>query len=667
MPNALAAALSPYLRQHADNPVDWRQWGSEPFAEAARRDVPVLVSIGYSTCHWCHVMARESFSDTAIAKLLNANFVAIKVDREEHPEVDAGYLAAASAFTPNLGWPLNVFVTPGGHAFFAGTYWPPDAMVGHPSFRQVLEGVMDAWTNRRAEVESNAADVAAAIRAQGMHESGPLPDRAALDDIVRVLAQQEDAEFGGFGTAPKFPVVPVIDFLLEHGSAEALGLADRTLTAMAVSGLRDPVEGGFFRYATRRDWTEPHYERMLYDNAQLLGAYGLLAMRVPERTEAAAASASGIVDFLLGVMRLPGGGFASAQNSESIVDGYPSEGDYYALDSEDRAKQEPPALDEKVLTGWNGLAIGALASAGFRLGRRDWIEAAREVAASILASQMKAPGELVRATLDGKPSTARATLEDYGLLARGLLHLGQATAEVRWADEARRLVDLCLARADAAGADAAGGDSGSPDAAAAKSGAPFAIPGGGDPVLAGQGLSLAVDPTEGAYPSGASALASAANTLYLLTGDRRYRAASEQAMRALAPLAITHPMGFGSALTVMSALAAPIAQLVVVTDDPDAALATVARDWFRTGGIEAVVTGKQASAWSAAGFELFDGRVAHDGRPTAYLCSDFVCRLPVTDVTALRALDAVGPVASARPAAPADLAAAVDAVDPIGD
>jgi uncharacterized protein YyaL (SSP411 family) len=615
MPNELADALSPYLRQHAGNPVDWRQWGPEPFAEAARRDVPVLVSIGYSTCHWCHVMARESFSDPSIAALLNADFVAIKVDREEHPEVDAAHLAAASAFTPSLGWPLNVFVTPGGQAFFAGTYWPPDAMAGHPSFRQVLDGVTDAWTNRRAEVESNAADVVAAIRTQGQREAGPLPDRAALDAVVELLARHEDAEFGGFGTAPKFPVVPVIGFLLEHGSEQALGLADRTLTAMAASGLRDPVEGGFFRYATRRDWTEPHYERMLYDNAQLLEAYALLAVRVPERAAVARAAASGIADFLLEVMRLPGGGFASAQNSESIVDGHLTEGDYYALDAAERARQEPPALDEKVLTGWNGLAIGALASAGFRLDLPGWIEAARDAAESILVSQIQESGSLARATLDGMPSAARATLEDYGLLARGFLNLAQATGEVRWATEARRLVDLCLS------------DGG------------FAIPGGGDPVLAGFGVDPGIDPTEGAYPSGTSALAEAANALYLLAGDRRYRVASEQAMRSLAPLAPAQPMGFGSALSVMTALASPVAQLVVVSSDQDAELASLAHGWLRPGGLAAVVTPEQAIEWAAAGFELFEGRAEIDGRATAYLCSDFVCRLPVTDAAALRTLE----------------------------
>ena len=612
MPNMLADALSPYLRQHAANPVDWQQWGLEPFAEAVRRDVPVFVSIGYSTCHWCHVMARESFSDRSIAAVLNANFVSIKVDREEHPEVDSSYLAAASAFSQNLGWPLNVFVTPQGKAFFAGTYWPPDAMVGHPSFRQVLEGVTDAWTHRRDEVEANAADVAASIRGHAGHPAAALPDRAELDGVVELLAANEDEQFGGFGTAPKFPMVPVLDFLLEHGSPESTALADRALTAMATSGLRDPVEGGFFRYATRRDWTEPHYERMLYDNAGLLRAYSLLTVRVPERAGLALKSAEGIVIFLLRTMRLPGG-FASAQNSESIVDGHLTEGDYYSLNAGDRAKQDPPALDEKVLTGWNGLAIGALASAGHYFGRADWLDAARAAADTILLSQMQESGELARATLAGKPSAARATLEDYGLLARGLLHLAQATGEVRWASDARRLVDACITSDG------------------------FVIPGGGDPVLAGLGIDPDIDPTEGALPSGTSALADASRQLYLLTGQRDYLSRATVAMEKRAALAIQQPLGFGSALAVMTALAAAPTQLVVVTDQPDSALAVAARGWIEPGGVSVTVTASGAKDWASAGFELFEGRSLKGGHPTAYLCSDFVCQLPVTDVASFLA------------------------------
>ncbi|MCU1514328.1 MAG: hypothetical protein JWO10_1418, partial [Microbacteriaceae bacterium] len=261
MPNRLLGSVSPYLKSHAMNPVDWYEWGDEAFDEAERRGIPVLVSIGYSTCHWCHVMARETFSDPVLAEYLNANFVAIKVDREEHPDVDASYLAAASAFTDNLGWPLNVFLTPKGRAFYGGTYWPPVAAQGIPSFREVLEAVLDAWTDRREEVEQNASKIADALATQSIAPNGTLPTTGTLAKVVEQLLTYEDLEFGGFGTAPKFPVAPVLLFLLARGAvgdAAALGLAGRSLGVMQESGLRDPIEGGFFRYATRRDWTEPH-------------------------------------------------------------------------------------------------------------------------------------------------------------------------------------------------------------------------------------------------------------------------------------------------------------------------------------------------------------------------------------------------------------------------
>ena len=242
MPNRLANAVSPYLRSHADNPVDWWEWSAEAFAEAAARDVPVLVSIGYATCHWCHVMARESFSDPTTAEEINAGFVAIKVDREEHPDVDSTYMAAAGAFTQQLGWPLNVFLTPDGRAFFAGTYFPPTPVQGHPAFRDVLAAVLDAWTARREEVEQNAGAIATALAGQAVGAAGDLP--ADLSDVVAALAAAEDVEFGGFGRAPKFPVAPVVGFLVDRGSlgdTAAGALADRMLDAMAASDLRDPV------------------------------------------------------------------------------------------------------------------------------------------------------------------------------------------------------------------------------------------------------------------------------------------------------------------------------------------------------------------------------------------------------------------------------------------
>ncbi|MES2172018.1 MAG: DUF255 domain-containing protein [Actinomycetota bacterium] len=572
MPNRLASAVSPYLRSHADNPVDWFPWGEEAFAEAVRRDVPLLVSIGYSTCHWCHVMARESFSDPVLAGYLNEHFVSVKVDREEHPDVDSSYLTAAGAFTENLGWPLNVFVTPQGRAFFAGTYWPPS---GQQPFRAVLEAVVDAWTTKRDEVERNGAAIVEALATARPPQGGMLATDFA--PVVAELTSYEDTQFGGFGGAPKFPVAPVLLFLLRDETGRALAL--RTLSAMAASGLRDPVEGGFFRYATRRDWSEPHYERMLYDNAQLLDAYA----RAGD-----VETASGIASFLLGVMRQPGGGFASAQDSESTVDGVRVEGGYYALDASGRARQEPPALDGKILTGWNGLAIGALALAGFVFGRPEWIGGARADADFLLANHLREDGTLIRASIEGRPSTAVATLEDYGMLAVGLLRLATVSGEARYAIAARDLVERAM----------------------------DGIP--GDPLLAAQGLAIELDPSEGAYPSGVSALAGAEHELYLLGAGLRYRDAAEAALAPIAAFAMERPMSFGAALAVMSDLARPVTQLVVIGPVPDAARRRLA-------GVVAAVSVEQARDWADAGFELFEGR----DREAVYACADFVCRLPV--------------------------------------
>ena len=593
MANRLASATSPYLRSHAVNPVDWYEWGAEAFDTAARRGVPVLVSIGYSTCHWCHVMARESFSDPVLAAYLNENFVAIKVDREEYPDVDASYLAAASAFSADLGWPLNVFVTPTGGPFFAGTYWPPEPIAGHPAFRQVLGAVLDAWNNRRDEVEHNATGISAALAGYERPAGDTLPTDFA--PFVEKLASYEDVEFGGFGTAPKFPVATALGFLLGRGELgdEAAGdLARRALDAMAASPLRDPVEGGFFRYATKRDWSEPHYERMLYDNALLLGCYARAGRP---------AVAEGVAGFLLEHLRV-GPVFASAQDSESTVDGTRVEGGYYALSASDRLAEVPPALDEKVLTGWNGLAIENLALAGTLLDRADWTAAAQEAADYLLEHHLGSV--LARTSIDGQLSPAPATLEDYGMLASALLQLALSTGEARYAIAARALVDDCLPG--------------------------FAVPGGPEPLLKRLGLALETDPSEGAYPSGISAMAGAAHGLWLLTADSKYRLAAEAAMGPLAELAADQPMSFGAALGAMSALAADVEQLVVVADS-----ATELTIRSKPGSIVTVVTSGQARAFESAGFELYEGRTAINGRPTAYACREFVCALPVFEFSQL--------------------------------
>ena len=618
--------MSPYLRSHAANPVDWFPWGEEAFAEARRRDVPVLVSVGYSTCHWCHVMSRESFSDPVIAARLASGFVAVKVDREEHPDVDASYLAAAGAFTGNLGWPLNVFVTPQGKVFYAGTYWPPTAVGQMPSFGEVLDAVADAWTTRRDEVEQTASAVGDALRESADRLATPAAGSTApevlLAAAVDELAANEDAEFGGFGSAPKFPIAPVLLFLLERaaaGDGKALRLASRTLDAISganlpsnqpIAALRDRIDGGFFRYATKRDWGDPHYERMLYDNAQLLVAFTRLAQLDPDRRHSSIGVVEGIAAFLIEVMEQPGGGFASAQDSESIVDGVRLEGAYFALDAAARVAQVPPPLDAKVLTGWNGLAIGALATAGFALGREPWIAAARRAADSVIDRHLRGDGSLVRASIGGRMSMANATLEDYGMLASGLLDLATVTGEARYAVIARGLVDRSIAAAGTG---------------------TFGVPGGADPVLVAQGTALAQDPSEGAYPSGLSAMALACTSLFLITGFALYREAAVRVIHQLLPLAAQRPVSFGAVLAVASALAQPIEQLLVVSDDPHSALVAVARTTFRSGAICTVVTRAQAAAFADAGFGLFDARQ----REAAYLCRSFVCRLPVEDVGAL--------------------------------
>jgi len=625
MANRLADAISPYLRAHADNPVDWFPWGPEAFAEARRRDVPLLISIGYATCHWCHVMARESFGDPVTAGELNARFVAVKVDREEHPEVDAAYLSAASAFTGNLGWPLTVFATPEGRAFFAGTYFPPQPVAGRASFRQVLDAVWDAWTARRAEVESDAGKVrqALAAAAEAATAVSDLPGEQRLDDAVALLAAAEDAEFGGFGTAPKFPVAPTLDFLLSRPVGR--DLAVRTLRLMAASSLRDAVDGGFFRYATRRDWGEPHYERMLYDNALLLDVYARAWQLTGE--DWAERTADGIAAFLLGVLRQPSGAFASAQDSESTIDGARVEGTYYTLPPAERAQLQPPPLDAKVLTGWNGFAIGALARAGRILDRPAWIAASGEAARAVLARHRRDDGTLLRASLGDRRSEAGATLEDYGGLAAGLLELALGGGDASVASVARDLVDLCL---DAAG----------------EGTCPFETPGGTDPVLASTGLAVRVDPSEGAYPSGLSSMARAAHTLYLMTGERRYERAAREGMRMVAAPSLQTPAAFGASLALMSQLAGDVEQLVVVLPEAGAAGGPAGPEAGSAGGLPAAArrhpaplvafaTEAQAAAFAGEGFELFEARTTRDGLPTAYLCRDFVCRLPVTDPAAL--------------------------------
>ncbi|MGA0566746.1 thioredoxin domain-containing protein [Rathayibacter sp. KR2-224] len=643
MPNRLSDAVSPYLRAHAENPVDWHPWSEDAFAEARERDVPVFVSIGYATCHWCHVMARESFSDPQLAARLNAEFVPVKVDREEHPDVDAAYLAAASAFTRNLGWPLSVFATPDGRAFFAGTYFPPDPRGGIPSFGQILDAVTDAWTTRRADVADTAKRVAAAVSELGRSgvTAATLPNPEQIAAAAGSLGSAEDPEYGGFGTppqfaGPKFPAVPALAFLLASGSPVGEHAAMHTLDRMADSALRDRVDGGFFRYGTRRDWSDPHYERMLYDNAGLLRLYADAVSLAPADSESQAAAggarrhaevAGGIGSFLLGTMRVEGG-FASAQDSESEVDGVRREGAYYLLDADGRSRQPRPSLDEKVLTAWNGLAIGALAHAGSLLELPEWVAEASAVASGLLEAHVSDGGRmLTRASLAGRPSPAAPALEDYGLFARGLLDVFLATGEPRFALAARELVDATMAPAEhAEDEEARGGTRG-----------PFAVPGGGDPVLAAHGIVADADPSEGAYPGGLSSLADSARVLFALTDDTRYDRAARAAVSSVADLALRSPIAFGGMLQTAVALGVELQQLVVIVPGKQASVGAMERVRHATaarvqslgpGAVGVAITQGAASELAAAGFGLFEGRTAQNEEPTEYLCHAFTCELP---------------------------------------
>ena len=487
MANALAHEISPYLRQHAENPVDWLPWGEEALRRAREEDKPLLVSIGYSACHWCHVMERESFEDDTTAQLMNERFVCVKVDREERPDVDALYMEAVQAMTGQGGWPLNVFCTPDQVPFYGGTYFPPEPRHGLPAWRQVLAAVADAWTKQHEEIRAAGEQVRTRLQgAAALRPAQSDPDPAELDAAVERLRASYDERWGGFGGAPKFPPASAIEFLLARGESDmALG----TLRAMASGGIHDQAGGGFARYAVDRTWTVPHFEKMLYDNALLARAYlhgfqvgGDEALReVCERT----------LDFALRELRGPEGLFYSAldadsegvegrfyvwtaqeliealgADSDAAMDwfGASDEGNFEGTNVleargpepdaetrerirarllEVRARRVRPGLDDKRLTSWNALMIGALAEAGAVLGRDEYLNAARTAATMLLRVHRDARGRLLR-TSDGSSGRLNAYLEDHAFLLEALLTVYEAGFEVRWFEEARALADTMI-------------------------------------------------------------------------------------------------------------------------------------------------------------------------------------------------------------------------------
>ncbi len=671
MTNRLAAATSPYLLQHAENPVDWWEWGDDAFAEARRRDVPVLVSIGYSACHWCHVMAHESFEDDATAADVNAGFVAIKVDREERPDIDAVYMQATVALTGQGGWPMTVFVDHDGQPFFAGTYYPPQPRHGLPSFRQLLAAIGEAWRDRRDEVESAGGRIAEALATQRTIEPGPAaPDREAVDRAVDLLARDADLARGGFGGAPKFPPSMVLEFLLRHsaltGDDRALRLAEPTLVAMARGGMYDQLAGGFARYSVDADWVVPHFEKMLYDNALLLRVYTHwwratgddLAARVVRDT----------ADFLLRELRTPEGGFAAALDADS--DG--REGAFYAWsvaelvavvgpddgawaadllsvtergtfehgqstlqlrtepDDPDRwaavrarlltarAERPRPARDDKVVAAWNGLAIAALADAGALFGEPAWVSAAEDAADLLIAVHLGAADDdrLARTSRDGRAGTSVGVLADYGDVAEGLLALHQATGEDAWLAFAGILIDVAVGHFT----DGAGGFFDTADDA---------------PAL----LRRPKEVSDDAEPAGWSALAGACLTYAALTGVGEHRAVAERALATATPLAERAPRAAGWALAVATALEAGPLEVALVlpasasTVDADAWVAA-ARRATSPGLVLAIGPDGQADEDADLRVPLLRDRPAREGRPTAYVCRGLVCDAPTTDLVA---------------------------------
>ena len=642
MPNRLAAETSPYLLQHAQNPVDWWPWGPAAFAEAERLDRPVLLSIGYAACHWCHVMAHESFEDETTADFMNGHFVNVKVDREERPDVDAVYMEAVQAMTGHGGWPMTSFLTAKGEPFFCGTYWPRQARQGMPSFTEVLQSVAQTWQKRRAEVEAAGAEVVQRL-ARTAAPNGAAVTEALLDKASAALMPSYDGVHGGFGSAPKFPPSMVLEFLLRRHARTGEGLekVDHTCQAMARGGMYDQLGGGFARYSVDGQWVVPHFEKMLYDNALLLRVYlhwwrasgSAFAERVVRET----------ADFLVRDLLTAEGGFASALDADTDgvegrtygwtpaqlveelgeVDGAwaaeqfevtrtgtfeggsstlqrlvePADPDRYENVRSRlftaRLLRSQPGRDDKVVAGWNGLAVAALAEAAVMLDEPRYLEAARRCA-ELVRSLHWVGGRLRRVSRNGVVGRHLGVLEDYADVAEGLLALYSATGDLEQLRGAHALLDVVLAqfRDDRGGLWDTADD-------------------------AEQLVRRPQDLTDNATPSGAAAAAGALLTYAALTGSQRHRVAAEEVLTTLTPLFARHARFAGWACAVGEALLAGPAE-VVVLDRPD--LLRLARLATSPGAVVAV-----------------NGPLAEGREPgAAYVCRQSVCELPTTDGARLR-------------------------------
>ena len=663
MPNRLAHETSPYLLQHAHNPVDWYPWGDEALERARELDRPLLVSIGYSACHWCHVMEHESFEDPDVAALMNERLVCVKVDREERPDIDAVCMEACQAMTGQGGWPLNAFLTPEQAPFYVGTYFPPEPRHGMPPWRAVIEAVSEAWSERTERVREQGAQV---LRSLGAATRLPASAEPITDAIpaqaTSGLQRLYDAANGGFGRAPKFPQASLIEFLLARGERDmSLG----SLRAMAAGGIYDQVGGGFARYAVDATWTVPHFEKMLYDNALLARAYlhgwqissEPLLRRVCEET----------LDWALREMRGPEGGFCSALDADSegvegrfyvwtldelrralddsgllddavaffgateagnfeganVLEGHgpvPERlGDIQTALLAARAERVRPGLDDKRLTSWNALMISALAQAGGALERSDYVSAAVACAEFVLGDMRDSDGRLLRTWKDGR-AHIDAYLEDHAYLLEALLTLYEATFDARWYAEARAMADTMIER--------------------------FADEehGGFFTTAADQhrGFARQKDLDDSPIPSGGAAAAFGLLRLARVTGEFEYERRALDVLRVRAAIVGEHPHGFGHTLSALDFYLAPVREVAIAgagdgDDAGAAALARVVRGAYRphvvlAGGVRA----PQASAGeSSVAVPLLEGRGPVDGRAAAYVCEHFACQAPVTDPEAL--------------------------------
>jgi uncharacterized protein YyaL (SSP411 family) len=674
MPNRLAQATSPYLLQHADNPVDWYEWGDEAFRRAREDDKPILLSVGYAACHWCHVMERESFEDSEIAAVMNERFVCIKVDREERPDVDAIYMDAVQTMSGQGGWPMTVFLTPDREPFFAGTYFPPEDRHGLPGFRRVLEGLSRAWRERREEILTQGKQIVAALGRNSAFQPSPDPlDEGILRQAHGALHQTFDPEWGGFGMAPKFPQPMTIEFELRmhlRDYHDTLDMVTVTLDRMASGGIRDHLGGGFHRYSTDRLWLVPHFEKMLYDNAQLARLYAE-AWQVSGR-DPYARVAQETIEYLLREMRHPDGGFFSAQDADSegvegkffvwaydelVKDAGEAVAAYFGVApdgnwegtnilSTPRSLQEvaaehgmdgpqleaevgdarrrllelreqriKPATDDKVLASWNGLAISALARCGRILGEPRYVAAAVQAAEFVLSALRRPDGRLLRAWRDGRTS-GPAYADDHALMAAACLDLYETTFDLRWFTEARTLTDDLIRL--------------------------FHDPDNGGFFQTGSDAeALVIRPKElfdNAVPSGNSAAAVVLQRMALLTGEAEYERAGVSALRLVRELLARAPTGFGHAMGALDLYLSPAKEIAVVGDvaeEPTREL--IGEVWKRYMPNAVLAVAAPGDDVAAKTVPLLEGRDALDGKPAAYVCERFVCQRPVSDPEGLAA------------------------------